>query len=524
MFTNNNAKRAVPAIVAGLVLAAGPVGIGGATGEDGGVLRVALMEDPGRLDPTLSNSRVNQMVLGTICERLYDVTADGEIVPRLAAADAEVSDDLMTITIPLREGVTFSDGTAFDAEAVVKGLDRHRLLEGTRRTSDFSAVESIEAIDELTVQVNMARPFAPFIAALTGYSGMIVSPTAAEELAENFNEQPSCVGPFRLKESVPQTSVEVERDPNYYAADEVALDGVIFSIIPDSSIRMANLMSGDVDVIDSVPATSVGEFDGNANIQLATNDSFGYFGITVNAGNRDGVGKPPAPVDSPFMDIRVRQALDLAIDRQALIDVVFDGQYTIACGPIPPSSPFSSERSQQCVEPDPERARELLEETGLELPVQFELMISTTAEDRLVGEVIQAMAAQVGFDVVLAPIEFSSGLREYNAGNYQARYGSWAGRLDPDGNTANLLGSGGAQNNGGYSNARFDELMAISQQTTDLEVRREAYGEAVEIIAAEVPIVYLFHLKVLTGVSSQVDGVYATGDGIIRVNEASFAG
>jgi len=196
----------------------------------------------------------------------------------------------------------------------------------------------------------------------------------------------------------------------------------------------------------------------------------------------------------------------------------------VSCGPIPPSSPFSSDRAQQCVEPDVDRARELLEETGLPLPVQFDLMISTTAEDRLVGEVIQAMAAEAGFDVVLAPIEFSSGLREYNAGNYDARYGSWAGRLDPDGNTANLLGSGGAQNNGGYSNERFDELMLTAQSTNDLDVRREAYGEAVEIIAEEVPITYLFHLKVLVGVSSRVEGVYGTGDGIIRVNDAVIVG
>lgn len=493
----------------------------------GGELRVALAEEPDLLDPTLARTLVGRVVFNAICEKLYDVDAELNLVPQLAAELPEVSEDGLTMMMPVRQGVMFADGTPLNAEAVKTSLDRHRELEGSARSSELASVESVEVVDEFTVQVNLNAPFSPLTSVLADRSGMIMSPTALEEKGEDFGTDPVCVGPFRFSDRVAQDRIEVVKDSNYYDADNVHLDQVTYLIIADSTTRFNNLLSGDVEVLDRVAPTDVAALEAEADLSLISSESLGYQGITVNVGNADGVTQPPGPLADEFAsplseDAAVRQALEMSLDREAINEAVFRGQFAPACGPISPASPLSSDESQACPPYDPAAAMDLLAQAGVETPVQFEMMIGTDAQARRLGEAIQAQAAEGGFEIELNPTEFSAALDLGDQGQYQTFQIGWSGRVDPDGNIASFLTTQAPLNMAGYSNAEADRLIEAARASTDVAERRQLYGELMPIVRQDAPIIYLYRQKNLTGVSGTVTGVEVYGDGLLRFAHAGF--
>ncbi|MGH3588392.1 MAG: ABC transporter substrate-binding protein, partial [Pseudonocardia sp.] len=308
------------------------VPLDGKTVVEGGDLVMALSAEPDLLDPTTSSSLYTRYVMQTMCEKLYDLDADGAVVPMLATELPTVSDDGLTVTIPLREGVVFADGTPFDAEAVVTTLERHLTKEDSSRASELGPITDVSAADDLTVEITYSEPFAPLAAVLADRAGMIMSPQALDELGDDFAEHPVCVGPFKFVERVPQTSITVERDPEYYAADDVHLDTITYRIITDASIRSANLRSGDVQVADSISPQDLAELEETEGVGILQSGSLGYQAMTVNVGNTDGVGAKPGTIDTPLaQDPRVRQALSMAVDREQLVKSVFNDAYDPAC-------------------------------------------------------------------------------------------------------------------------------------------------------------------------------------------------
>ncbi len=284
--------------------------------KDGGTLNMALSAEPDMLDPTLSRSLYSRYVFSTMCEKLYDVNQDAEIVPQLATDLPKTSDGGKTVTIPLRTDAVFSDGTKMDSAAVKTTLQRDLTNPQSGRVSELGPVSSIDTPDASTVVVHFKQPFTPFTAALADRAGMIMSPTALKKYGDNFASHPSCVGPFKFSKRVPQNSIEVVRDPNYYDADKVHLDKIVWRILSDSGIRAANLRSGDVEVADTISAQDVGELSKDSSLSILQSQSLGYQGVTFNVGNVDGVGTDPKPIDRPdAKDARVRQAFEYAIDR-----------------------------------------------------------------------------------------------------------------------------------------------------------------------------------------------------------------
>jgi peptide/nickel transport system substrate-binding protein len=495
----------------------------------GGELRVALAEEPDLLDPTLARTLVGRVVFNAICEKLYDVDEGLNLVPQLAAEMPEISGDSLSMTIPIRQNITFADGTAMDAEAVKISLDRHRELEGSARSSELTSVDSVEVVEDFTVRLELNAPFAPLTAVLADRSGMVMSPTALEDKGEDFGTDPVCVGPFRFSDRVAQDRIEVVKDPNYYDADNVHLDQVTYRIIADATTRFNNLRSGDVDVLDRVAPTDVTALEADPQLNLIASESLGYQGITINVGNVDGVTQPPGPLPDEFasplsQDALVRQALELSLDREAINQAVFLGQFAPACGPISPASPLSSDAAQACPPHDPQAALDLLEQAGVDTPVQFEMMIGTDAQARRLGEAIQAQAADGGFDVQLNPTEFSAALDQGDAGQYQSFQIGWSGRVDPDGNIASFLTTQAPLNMAGYSNPRADELIGAARASSDLDERRQLYGELLTLVREEVPIIYLYRQVNLTGVADTVTGVEVFGDGLLRFAHAGFVG
>jgi peptide/nickel transport system substrate-binding protein len=495
----------------------------------GGTLNVALSDEPDPLDPTTARTLVGRSVFTSICEKLYDINEKLEIVPQLAASMPQISADGKTVTIKIKSGVKFADGTAMDATAVKTSLDRDLTLPTSARKSDLASVDSVSVADPSTVVLKLKQPFAPLVAQLADRAGMVMSPTALKSEGTKFGAHPVCVGPFKFQSRVAQDHIDVVKDPNYYDAAHVYLDKVSYKIIADSTTRFNNLKSGDVQVLDAVAATDVDALKADSNLSLLTSESLGYQGITINIGNANGVGKPAAPLPANLnskmaTDPRVRQAFELSLDRDAINRVVFQGKYAPACGPISPASPFSSDPAQACPKHDPAAAKTLLQQAGVSTPFRISMIIANTPDGARLGQAIQAQVKEGGFDLRLVPTEFAASLDQTDQGDFQMFQVGWSGRVDPDGNIANFVHSLGSQNNNGYANPTVDSLLTKSQATTDMAQRAQLFGQVITQLHKDVPIIYLYRLKNFTGVSNKVVGVRLFGDGLMRFAHAGMAG
>src|SRR5262249_8861232 len=399
--------------LAGLALAAAPAG------AQKKQLVVALNQDPDILDPTLSRTYVGRIIYAHMCEKLYEIDENLRISPQLAAEMPVMSDGGKTVTIKLRPGVKFNDGTPMNAEAVRFSLDRHLHMKGSNRRSEIDLINAIEVVDPLTVRLRLKSPFSPLVAALADRAGMPVSPAQAGKLGEKFGTAPVCVGPWSFVERVPQDRIVLEKSPHYFDQSQARFDKLVFRIIPDDNVRLANLRSGDIDVMHLVAPTDAVSLKKEGRFDVASVTGIGYSGMTINLHNKTGKTQPAGNLGTPMAnDPRVREALDLPIAREALNQVGWDGQYTPGCTPIAPISPFY-DKGHKCPARDVARAKKLLADAGLAGGYAFEMTIVNDPQQRRVGEVIQGMAKEAGFNITLRPAEFASALNEDDAGKLQ---------------------------------------------------------------------------------------------------------
>ncbi|MGW5649479.1 ABC transporter substrate-binding protein [Saccharopolyspora sp. NPDC003752] len=484
----------------------------------GGEAVIALDQEPDKLDPTLASTLASRQIFSSMCEKLYDVDESVRLVPQLAAALPQISADGRELTIPLRTGVLFNDGTPLDAPAVKKSLDRHRELKGSARKTELNAVESVAVVDPSTVRLTLSRPYAPLTSMLADRAGMIMSPAKLDERGADFTDDPVCVGPFRFTERVAQDRIVLDRSEFYYDRDRVRLDRLVYRTVPDDNIRMANLRSGEFDVIWEAPTPEVPILLRDNGIVLLNQPTLQYYGITVNVRN---VGGETGEVTGPLADDpRLREALSLAIDRRTLNKIAFNGLFRAACGPIPDSSEYATPKTQECPPHDPERARRLIAETGVRTPVRFEMTLANDPTQLRAGQVIQAMAAQVGFDVVLRPTESATAISEARQGRFQTFFVGWSGRPDPDGNIAAFHTEGGSQNYSGDFSPATDELIEQAGSEQDVPRRRALYEQIVDALHQRNNVVYLYRTQYYTAHTAQLAGVETFPDGIIRMKSA----
>jgi peptide/nickel transport system substrate-binding protein len=537
MVLSRRRRRSLPAalIATALVTAAcgggdGPTATGGGSAPKddrearaGGTLVLALAEDPDALDPTLARTLVGREVFVNMCEKLYDVDESLQLIPQLASALPEVSDDGKTVTIALRDDVTFNDGTKMDAAAVKTSLDRHRTLEGSARKGDLSAVTDVTSVDDSTVELTLSEPFSPLTAQLADRAGMIMSPAQLEKLGDKFGTDPVCAGPFEFVSRTPGNEIVLKKSTDYYDADQVNLDGVTYKVITDGNVRQANVKSGDVQVAERIAATDVDKLENDPAVRLIGQDSLGYQGVTINIGNASGVGQPVGEVDTPLgSSPELRQAFELSLDRDVINQVVFAGKNKPGCTPLPPASPFHDD-SIECTKRDVEKAKELIQSSGTTTPVPVTLAIGTSPENLRLGQVIQSQAKEAGFDVKVASTEFASALDASDAGNFDTFQVGWSGRVDPDGNIYNFLHTGAPLNIAGYSDPKVDELLDEARSITDQEERQDLYSQVIKTAAEDQPILYLYHPVNYLATAPDVVGVEYYADGLPRLKTAGFA-
>ncbi len=485
---------------------------------------MALSAEPDKLDPSTSTSKYTRYVMQTICQKLYDIDANGEPVPQLATELPKISSDGLTVTIPLRRDAVFADGSKFDAEAVRISLDRHLNLPGSSAKSDLGPISSIETADANTVRINYKKPFAPLTGALTDRAGMILSAQALESAGKNFGDHPVCVGPFKFVKRVPQTSIEVERDPLFYNAQNVHLDTITYRIMADANIRAANIRSGDVHVADTISPQDIDALIQEDGIGVLQVESLGYEGLTINIGNTAGAGKPAGRIDTPLaQQTAIRRALSMSINREALVNTVFNSWYQAACSPIPQSSRFSTPESENCPPYDPAGAVRLLEEAGVKAPYKIELKVSNSPDTLRFAQALQAaVAIEGGFDLTIIPVEYSTLLDIQARGDFEMLLLGWSGRMDPHSNMVRFLGTGSSNNFSGYNSREVDDLLSAAAKTSILDERAAIYGQAVEKLQEDNPIIYLCRARSLTAYTTKIAGVETFADGVVHLSNAAF--
>ena len=475
-------------------------------------LRIGLESDPDMLDPAKSRTFVGRIVFSALCDKLIDVASDLTLVPQLAT-EWVVSEDGLTVDLTLREGVKFHDGTDFTADAVKANIERSLTLEESARKSELASIDSVEVVDALHARLHLKAPDAPLLAQLADRGGIMLSPAS---LDGDVAAHPVCAGPFQFKSRVAQDRIELVKFPDYWNAEAVKLDGVTYLPIPDSTVRFANLQSGDLDLINRLGATDVEAVEGAANLVFARADGLGYQGITFNVGNG-------ARADTPFgKDARLRRAVSMAIDREAINQVVFAGVNAPASQFVSAASPFHDPAFPVQVR-DVEGAKALLAEAGYPDGIKLEFLVPNRPENQQVAQMIQAMVAEAGIQMDLVSMEFATLVAAGVAGDFQSEYIGWSGRLDPDGNIHSFVRTGGGNNDAGYSNPKVDELLDGARTTSDIDKRKDLYHQANVILNEDQPIAYLYHEAWLYGVSDKVQGFTPTADGMIRLQGVSLA-
>src|ERR1700753_3689814 len=247
-------------------------------------LRIGLAEDPDMLDPSLGRTYVGRIVFSAFCDKLFDIDEKLNIVPQLALSH-ETSADGKTMTIKLRSGVKFHDGEAFDAEAAKFSLDRHLTFPTSFRKPELATVDHVDVVDPLTIKLVLKAPFSPLISQLADRAGMMVSPKAAKAEGDKFGLHPVCAGPYKFVERVQQDRIVFEKFADYWNKDNIFIDRIVYLPIVDSTVRLANLKSGGLDLIERVLATDINDVRADSRLKLSTVIELGYQGITLNIGH-----------------------------------------------------------------------------------------------------------------------------------------------------------------------------------------------------------------------------------------------
>ena len=471
-------------------------------------LRIGLAEDPDVLDPTLARTYVGRIVFAAFCDKLFDIDEKLNIVPQLALSH-ETSADGKEVTIKLRPGVKFQDGEPFDAEAAKFSLERHLTFPGSFRKPELASLDHVEVVDPLTVKLVLKSPFSPLIAQLADRAGMMVSPKAAKAEGDKFGLHPVCAGPYKFVERVQQDRIVFEKFADYWNKDNVFIDRVVFLPIVDATVRLANLKSGGLDLIERVLATDIKDVRADPNLKLSTAIELGYQGITLNIGH----DKAKGPLSQ---SAKVRQALDLSIDRDALNQVVFNGEFMPGNQWINPENPYY-QKDFPIHARDVEKAKALLKEAGVTPPIAVDFMVPKGAETEGVAQVVQSMAAEAGFDMKIRVTEFATSLKQAEAGDYQAFMLAWSGRVDPDGNSYVFLHSDAPQNYSVWNNAKADQALDDARLTTDMTQRKALYGKLTKLVMQNEPILYLYHRRILIAHTNKLEGYKQMPDGLVRV-------
>jgi peptide/nickel transport system substrate-binding protein len=510
--------RRFTAVLGGLILAL--TGMAGTMVHAQGApalptLRIGLQEDPDILDPARARTYVGRIVFNALCDKLVDIDQGLHIVPKLATSWSWNPDNTV-VTFKLRSDATFHDGTRFDAAAAKANLERYKTLPDSFRRSELASIDKIDAPDSQTLVLTLKQPDATLLSQLSDRAGMMLSPaTFNDKDPQSVGRKPICSGPYKFVERVQNDRIVLDKFDQYYDAKDYHFARLIYLPIPDTTVRLQNLRAGDLQLLERLSPSDVQDVKKDSSLKFATVAGLGYQEIVINHANG------PGAQNSAFTDPRVRQALSLAIDRDAINQVVGNGIYEPASQPFPPASPYH-DQAIAVTKRDIAKAKALLKEAG-KTQVKGELVYGNNTTTSAMAEMIQAMVREAGIELSLRPTDYAAMLNQMHVGNFQIGLRGWSGRPDPDGNIYPFVTCKGELNDGKYCNEQVDKLLNEARTINDESKRKALYDQAQAITHRDVADSFLYFQPWPFAMAKKVQGFVAYPDGMIRLKGVSFA-
>jgi peptide/nickel transport system substrate-binding protein len=472
---------------------------GGGGGGGGGTLVAAVSAQPDQLDPHVTTAYASFQVLENVYDTLVVPNAEDLTLEPSLAESWETSEDGLTWTFALREGVTFHDGSEFDSADVVYSYNRI-IDEELSNAFRFSTVESVEAPDPQTVVVNLTDPTPNLLERIGSFKGMAIVPEGAADDLDLTTEAVG-TGPFQLESSDASATVLTRYDD--YWGEEVTLDEVEFRYIVEPAAALTALQNGEVQWTDNVPPQQIEALEGNDQVELETTPSTDYWYMSMN-------------YDVPPFDNRdVRRAIATAVDREAVAEAATFGAARANQTAIPEGNFYYTDYAP--FEPDVEAARQLIEDAGVQTPITMGLMVTDELPESVTAaQVIASQLEPIGIDVDIQNEDFATWLDRQGKGDFDAFLLSWLGNLDPAAFYAEQHTTDGPNNYQGYSNPDVDELLQQGASETDEDARKEVYDQAAEIIVDDVSYLYLYNPDVVQAWAPGLEGYQIRGDRAIN--------
>ncbi|PJF27943.1 MAG: glutathione ABC transporter substrate-binding protein [Phototrophicales bacterium] len=458
-------------------------------------------------------------VLDHIYEQLFEMTEAGELVPELAESITALSDNEYLIT--LKQGISFSDGTPFNAEAVKANLD-YALNADNAAPYRFLLVVAgepaqVEVVDEYSIKLTTAIPFAPVPAHLSHSAFGMVSPAALAQGPEFLASNAVGTGPYMLSEWNRAEQVVLTRNPNYWG-EQPEIETLIFKVVPEAGARIVEIESGTVDVAVRIPPADIPRLQMNPDIDVVITPGLRTIYIFFNT------------TDPLFDDVRVRQAFNYAVDKEAIANSLFEGAARVSEAPFAPG--IFGYTPQTPYPRDLDRARELLAEAGVAEGTSVVLYHPTGRypQDALVADAVRSQLADIGINVELRTLEWPQYVphvrRPKPENDIQFAMLGWSvPTMDADYALFALFHSSSHPpgfNGAFYSNPEVDRLLDLGRSTLDQAERQAAYAEAIEIIWQDAPWLFLYSEIQVTAIRSNVEGFIVHPDESLIATGASI--
>ena len=491
----------------------GPRSAFAAEPKRGGTLRVGFYIEAATMDPHLSGSKIDRQVYHNIYEPL--VTLDVKLGIKPGLAESWQQPDSKTVVFKLRRGVKFHDGTDFNAEAARLNFNRMKTEPKSVRKGEVASIDSVDVVDAYAIKINLKRPDAALLATLTDRAGMMVSPKAAQERGSELerNAKGAGTGPFEFVEWVKDDHLLVKRNESYWNKQGGPyLDRIRYRPIPDDTVKLQSLQTGEIDVMDYVQPRDVAAVKADRNVVVVDVPSLADFAYQLNH------------TRPPFATKALRQAVAYSLDLEQIVRGVWLNVGVPANGPIPPTS-WAYDRSIAPIKRDFARAKAKLAEGGQPNGFTFTMTTNNIPINVQEAEVIQAQLREAGITMKIKLVDSATLLSDGNGKNFEMISYQWSGRPDPDGNTYQFYKTtqGTSLNWSGISNPQIDALLDRSREVSSQAERKKLFSDLTKILQDELPMVFIVHPIDPKAFSPKVQGYEPIPDGMMRFKDVWLA-